>query len=152
MALRMYTSDEFVPSNLDIIRNNDYYFDFYVQKMVDSEVGRNLIKIVEKGKYVNEKVFIGQFADGGLDVSCLSTGSKTLFNIIGNLNSNKCFDTVECGRNALQFMLDNIDGNVIIPTSTTAQIIDESREYYVNGVRVMNDNDFTEVLENVKNK
>lgn len=99
MSLHIYTSKEQIPENVKYIKINDAYFDVRTD-IPDSELSRKILKEIDKAEYVNDKVFKGRTeAFGNLDKSMLSTGTKTLFNII--MHPKVCFDVLECGVNAL---------------------------------------------------
>lgn len=72
----------------------------------DTEECRNIIKIIDKAEYVSERSFSGRTKEmGNLDSKCLSTGSKTLINIISH--TDMCFDVCECGDPECDIYYDN---------------------------------------------
>ena len=111
MALNIYLHRSEVPEGMNIICGNDVYFDGYTI-IGDSEFEKEVLSAIDKAKRVSDTTFIGRTRKlGALDKSCLSTGTKTLLNIYNN--PDKCFDVVGCGDNALEFLCDLRDGNIL---------------------------------------
>lgn len=101
MSLIIYDIDN-VPEDLKIIRFNDAYFN-KTGIIPDNPLTKEIIKDIDKGEYVSSKVFKGRTKEmGNLDLRMLSTGTKTLLNIINN--PDVCFDVCECGDNALSYL------------------------------------------------
>ena len=111
MSLKVYLNEKDVPDNLNIIKINDAFFDTH-SDIMDTPLIREILKEVDKAEYVNNKVFIGRDKDlGNLNAENLSTGTKTLINIIEY--PNECFDVTECGTNAQQFIKYISQGNIL---------------------------------------
>lgn len=111
MALNVYLKKEEIPAQLQVINKNDVYFDGYTN-LNGSEFEQNVLREIDQAHRVSELTFIGRTtALGALNKSNLSTGSKTLLNIYNN--SDICFNVVECGDNALEFLCDLHAGHVL---------------------------------------
>jgi len=111
MSLNIYKSINEVPTGIEIVNFNDSYFDLYTDIMNTDEV-KLILEKVEKAKYFSNRVFVSRIESfGGLFKNQLSTGTKTLLNIIGF--PGKCFNVIECGNNALEYLLTLYDGNVL---------------------------------------
>ena len=68
--------------------------------------------MVDMAKYNSDLTFIGRTKElGALNKSMLSTGTKTLLNIIAY--PNRCFNVVECGSNAPQFIPRITEGYIL---------------------------------------
>lgn len=103
MALVVYRTEEDVKNaGLDLIRVNDLFFN--AETYLDNTYLSNLVlSTVDKAKYNSSLTFIGRSIDlGALNKNMLSTGTKTLLNIINH--PDKCFDVCECGDNALSLL------------------------------------------------
>ena len=114
MALTVYLTREEVPSYLKIIDINDEFFDAFT-RLTNTEFEKNLLDEIDKAKYASSSTFYGRTKQmGALNVRCLSTGTKTLLNIEKWGKSNKyCFNVIECGDNALEFICDLHSGSIL---------------------------------------
>ena len=111
MSLTVYHTKKEVPQSLTIVRNNDIFFEMNTN-IPNTEVAHEILATVDKAKYVSEKTFEGRTKEwGALFKNYLSTGTKTLLNILSN--PDKCFDIVECGNNALELLSRIKDGYVL---------------------------------------
>lgn len=145
--LNLYIGEENVPKGMKIVKINDPYFIIKVGKIRDTAINRKLIEVVEKGKYYNEKYFIGRFSDGIIDCSFLSTGAKTILNMLEFRD--KCFDTIECGNNVIQFLFDYVnEGNVLLHTGNIGFIKGE-KECMLNNIIIRNDAEFGRVYDEI---
>ena len=110
MSLRIYTNRKEIPKEIDIIDYNDKFFDGTTLK--DDKLSKYIMNKIDKAQYSSEHTFIGRDETlGKLNKNHLSTGCKTLLNIVGN--PDKCFDIVECGQNALSLLHLIKNGNVL---------------------------------------
>lgn len=124
MALNIYTDKNLVPKDKKIIDFNDSFFDVFTT-ISNYDLVRSILYKVDKAEYHSSKTFIGRTKElGALNKSMLSTGTKTLLNIIEH--PDKCFNTIECGSNALSFIPLIKDGNIIwkVPVLVTIPSID----------------------------
>lgn len=119
MALYIYTDKLNIPEGIKIIDFNDSYFDVFTT-IDDTSLVRSILATIDKAEYNSDNTFIGRTKElGALNKSMLSTGTKTLLNIIQH--PDKCFNTIECGANALEFLPLVGEGKVIwkVPVLTT---------------------------------
>ena len=113
MSLRIYTDKKDIPSNLTVINYNDKFFDGVT--LSDSEISNKIMNAVDHAKYSSPNTFVGRDESlGNLNKEHLSTGCKTLLNIISN--PDKCFDVIECGQNALALIPFIKEGNILWKT------------------------------------
>ena len=85
-----------------LVTKNDVYFQVNTQ-LTDSDLEKVVLKTIDGARYNSQATFIGRTeALGALSKSLLSTGSKTLLNIISH--PDVCFDVCECGNNALSIL------------------------------------------------
>ncbi|MBE5869899.1 MAG: DUF4869 domain-containing protein [Lachnospiraceae bacterium] len=111
MSLNVYLSQKEIPKHLSVIKINDAYFDTH-SDIKDTPLIREILKEIDKAEYVNNKVFLGRDKDlGHLNATNLSTGTKTLINILEH--PEECFDVSECGTNAQQFFKCITEGNIL---------------------------------------
>lgn len=110
MSLKIYTKKSDIPKTMKFINYNDKFFNSTF--LSDSEVSRRILKEIDHADYNSKDTFVGRDVSiGALNKSYLSTGCKTLLNILANPDI--CFDVIECGQNALRAMLGISDGNVL---------------------------------------
>lgn len=111
MSLNVYTDIQSIPEGMDIVNNNDTYFLANTQLMEGGLIGE-ILGTVDEAEYVSSEAFISRVKGfGALNKSNLSTGTKTLLNIIQH--PQKVFNVIECGDNALNFLSKLHEGNVL---------------------------------------
>ena len=94
---------------MELISFNDIYFNKYTAQMLD-EKAKNIIEIIDNSQMVDRYTIRSRFNDTILNTDKLSTGCKTVLNII--YNPDKVFDICECGDNALDVIYSLAEGNV----------------------------------------
>lgn len=100
--LTIYTKISEIPGEMKIVTDNDSYFNAK-SKILDNMLVREILKQIDKASYATDITFIGRdIEQGNLNKIYLSTGSKTLINIINF--DNICFDVCECGNNVLDLL------------------------------------------------
>lgn len=93
-----------------LIRVNDMFFDTETN-LSDNDIVRKIMKTIDKADYNSNLTFVGRTKKlGALNKSMLSTGTKTLLNILEHPDI--CFDLCECGNNALSLLPLIRQGNV----------------------------------------
>lgn len=134
--ITIYKNKNDIPQNMEYIELNDVFFN---QNTV-AKLNEHAKEIVEKideanliGKYKIESKFNGVT----LDVDCLSTGCKTVLNIL--YFDEKVFCIKECGDNALEILYNLENGSVysdyaMIPFDIKAVKISTGQE-----VKIIND-------------
>lgn len=146
MALKVYTNREDVKkAGLDLIDINDSYFDIETS-LVDSSLTNKILETIDKAKYNSPLTFIGRTKElGALNKSNLSTGSKTLLNIVSS--PSKCFNVCECGDNALSLLPLIKDGNIFWEFPIVAYDGSPECDIICNSVSYNNFYDFLESIE-----
>lgn len=100
--LTIYTEMSEIPEDMKVVIDSDSYFDAK-SRIPDNILVREILKQIDEASYNTDTTFIGRDAEqGGLNKMYLSTGSKTLINII-NFND-VCFDVRGCGNNVLDLL------------------------------------------------
>lgn len=111
MSLHIYTSENFIPQEMRLVLWSDSYFDTHTYLSTDKLV-TDILWTVDKAKYNNKNSFISRIPDiGVLNKTYLSSGTKTLLNIINH--PNVCFSAETCGGNALDFISCIHSGNIL---------------------------------------
>lgn len=149
MALHLYTDLKFIPKDMELIRRNDDFFNVYTSLQNDLYTNKALHEI-EQAEYNSTDTFISRVKRfGALFKQFISTGTKTVLNIY--YNQDKCFDTAECGDNAIEFLLKYGEGSILV--THIFQIPTNITEIYVNDREIITDADqLSEVLQDVYNE
>ena len=140
MSLSVYNCKNDIPENVQYVDSNDLFFNIHTD-IPDSELSREILKNIEIAEYAGPKKFKGRTKEfGEIYKEYLSTGTKTLFNIISY--PDKCFDLVECGTNALDFVAKIHDGHVFWKNIIAFPEDDESCDINFKGKHYENIIDF----------
>lgn len=144
MSLNIYRKRNEVPKGMKIVDVNDGFFD--ADTMIeDTELIREILRTIDKAEYDTEAVFNSRSDKfKHLNKACLSTGTKTLLNIISH--PNRCFNVIECGNNALEFLPQITEGNILFEHPVVAFSGNETCDIMYKGVRYT---DFYEFLQYV---
>ncbi len=98
-----------IPKDMDLIKLNDVFFNKYTVEKLDKKA-EEIIKKIDQSQLVNKYTIKPRFDGGILNIDKLSTGCKTVLNII--YNTDKVFDIRECGENALDVIYTLEEGNI----------------------------------------
>ena len=98
-----------IPKDLEYIELNDIYFNQNTAHKLDDRA-QKVIGIIDGAKLIGKYKICSGFNDMVLDVDKLSTGCKTVLNVL--YNPDKVFCLKECGNNALEVLYDLEEGNV----------------------------------------
>lgn len=130
-----------------VVRINDAYF-LANTKLEDTEQCRRILRIIDQAEYCSEKTFIGRDKSlGALFTDNLSTGTKTLLNI--SQHRDLCFDTIECGNNALTLLMGFTEGQAVLHPGEFCRIAAEQlREKLPPALNSYSDE---EIVDNYKN-
>lgn len=113
MCLTIYTQKEDIPSNIKFINYNDKFFGSV--QLSNDKLCQKIMNAVDNAQYSSPNTFIGRDKElGELNKEHLSTGCKTLLNIVNN--PDMCFDVVECGQNALSLLCEIKEGHILWET------------------------------------
>ena len=144
--ITIYKKDA-IPENREIIRINDVYFNKHTAELLD-EKAEIIIMQIDKSKLL-EKYAIGSRFDGTrLNIDKLSTGCKTVLNIM--YNPEKIFDICECGENALEEIYKLDKGKVYCDYPMIAFDMEEAKGIDAKGEHVFTD--YEELREWWKNE
>ena len=107
--ITIYKNRKDMPHDADYIELNDIFFYQNYVKKLDERAGKILEKI-DEAKLVSKYKIESKFNHVTLDVDCLSTGCKTVLNIL--YFPDKIFCIKECGDNALEILYNLDNGSV----------------------------------------
>lgn len=144
MSLNIYTKKELIPNDMLYISANDPYFNANTPLSDDTLVA-DIIKNIDGAIRNSEFTFIGREAElGALNKEHLSTGTKTLLNILENPDI--CFNIEECGVNVLDYIPRIKNGNVFWKHPVHCIDTDGSCDIYLDGKHYV---DFYEMVQDV---
>lgn len=139
--LTIYLDMESIKSrNLELINFNDKAFD---GSITDEFIKSNedYIKKIDESEYLGNLRMKSKFTDTVVSIDKLSTGCKTLYNILLNADNNKIVvNTIECGYNVIHEIMLLEKGNVYTPilgiTSLpkAVKIVKNNEEYIVSDI------------------
>jgi len=98
-----------IPKNMELVVLNDVYFNKYTAEMLDGKAAE-IIEKIDHSKMLSKYTISSRFDGTALNIDRLSTGCKTVLNIM--YNPDKVFDICECGDNALDIVYSLPQGNV----------------------------------------
>lgn len=101
----------------NVININDVYFNKYTFGKLDYATSKSIIKEIDGVELTQDFKIISKFTNGVLDLTKLSTGCKTVLNIL--YNQDKVFNMSECGMNAVALIYNLSVGNVYVDTLVT---------------------------------
>ena len=95
MSLTIYSDRHRPPEGVNIITQNDVYFNGAVE-LTGSKLEAVILHHIDRARYCSSRSFYG-ISSGTVpvDKNQLSTGTKTLLNVLSN--PALCFDLRECG-------------------------------------------------------
>lgn len=125
-----------IPSDKEYVELNDVFFNQKTVSRIDDKASAIVEKIDDSkliGKYKMESKFNGV----ALDIDCLSTGCKTVLNVL--YFPDKVFCLKECGDNALEVLYGLEAGAVYSDYAAIPFDMNEVNVSDLNGTRVISD-------------
>ena len=98
-----------IPKDMEPVSLNDIFFNKVTAEKLDDKAA-DVIKRIDHSKMINKYMISSRFDGSALNIDKLSTGCKTVLNIM--YNPDKAFDICECGDNALDIVYSLPQGNV----------------------------------------
>ena len=111
--IRIYRDKKDIPETMEYIQLNDIYFNEVTCDLTD-ERAHEIIKKIDSSDFVSKYKIRTRFGDDILSVDKLSSGCKTVLNVL--YNTNKVFWLMDCGENALEILYGLENGNVFCET------------------------------------
>ncbi len=99
--ITIYKNKKDIPQGVEYIELNDIYFNQNTVLKLD-ERAKKIIEQIDNAKLVSKYKIVSKFNSVILDIDCLSTGCKTVLNVL--YNPEKVFCLKECGNNALEIL------------------------------------------------
>ena len=134
--IRIYLKKEDIPDHWEMIEYNDAYFDIETCKHKKiSEFGKKFIPLIDGSEWIDKTSIRSKFNNREIGIENISTGCKTLLNII--CNPDKIFNIMECGWNAVDEILKLEEGSVYMPydlitvLENPIQVVKDKKSYIV---------------------
>lgn len=125
-----------IPDNMDYIELNDVFFNQNTVSMLDNRAD-DIVKNIDESKLIGKYKIESKFNGVTLDVDCLSTGCKTVLNVM--YFPDKVFCLKECGDNALEVLYGLEAGAVYSDYAIIPFDMEQVRVSDANGVKVISD-------------
>lgn len=107
--ITIYKDKNHIPQNMEYVELNDLFFNRNTVMSLD-ERAEKIIEQVDGAKLVGKFKIESKFNGVMLDIDCLSTGCKTVLNVLYFPDTVFCLK--ECGENALEILYSLEQGNV----------------------------------------
>lgn len=107
--ITIYKDKKDIPQNIEYVELNDLFFNQNTALKLD-ERAAGIINQIDEAQMEGRFKIHSKFNGVILDVDCLSTGCKTVLNVL--YFPDKVFCMKECGNNALEVLFDLKQGNV----------------------------------------
>lgn len=131
MSLTIYSDRHRPPEGVNIITQNDVYFNGAVE-LTGSKLEAVILHHIDRARYCSNRSFYGISSDTvPVDKNQLSTGTKTLLNVLSS--PALCFDLRECGDNALELLPLITSGTVYWNIPFIAYVGDANCDILYNG-------------------
>lgn len=99
--ISIYKNKKYIPHNMEYVELNDVFFNQNTVTRLD-ERAKEIVEQIDEAKLVSKYKIESKFNGVTLDVDCLSTGCKTVLNVL--YFPDKVFCLKECGENALEIL------------------------------------------------
>lgn len=107
--ITIFKNKKDIPHDMEYVELNDIFFNQNTAASLDDKA-KKIIQIVDEAQLISKYKIRSRFDDTILDIDKLSTGCKTVLNVI--YNPDKVFCLKECGNNALEVLYGLTLGNV----------------------------------------
>ncbi len=107
--ITIYKYKDDIPQNMEYVELNDVFFNQNTAVKLEARA-RELIERIDGAKLIGRYKIESKFNGVTLDIDCLSTGCKTVLNVL--YFPDKVFCLKECGDNALEVLYDLENGSV----------------------------------------
>lgn len=107
--LTIYKNKKDIPHDMEYIELNDVFFNQNTVLKLDEKANR-IIERIDEAKLVSKFKIASKYNGVILDIDCLSTGCKTVLNVL--YFPDKVFCLKECGDNALELLYGLEQGSV----------------------------------------
>lgn len=125
-----------IPSDMDYVELNDVFFNQNTVSKLDDRANA-IVEKIDASKLIGKYKIESKFNGVALDIDCLSTGCKTVLNVL--YFPEKAFCLKECGDNALEVLYELDAGAVYSDYAIIPFDMKDVRVSDQNGIRVISD-------------
>lgn len=123
-----------IPKNMELIVLNDIFFNKFTVSLIDDKAAEIISKI-DNSVMLSNYTISSKFDGGVLNIDKLSTGCKTVLNVL--YNPDKIFDIRECGDNAIDVLYGLQTGNICCDYPLISFDMIEAKVYTPDGIQTM---------------
>lgn len=99
--ITIFKNKKDIPNDMEYIELNDIYFNQNTVSKLDDRAN-TIVKTIDNSRLIGKYKIESKFNGVILDIDCLSTGCKTVLNVL--YFPDKVFCLKECGENALEVL------------------------------------------------
>lgn len=107
--ITIFKSRQDIPQDMEYIELNDLFFNQNTVSSIDDQAEK-IVERIDDVKLISKYKISSKFNDVALDIDRLSTGCKTVLNVL--YYPDKVFCLKECGNNALEILYNLKEGYV----------------------------------------
>lgn len=134
--ITIYKNKKDIPDNMDYVELNDVFFNQNTGSKLDDRA-KVIVEKIDNSRLIGNYKIESKFNGVTLDVDCLSTGCKTVLNVM--FFPDKVFCIKECGDNALEVLYKLEDGAVYSDYAVIPFEMDKVRVVEGKGARIISD-------------
>lgn len=134
--ITIFKNKKDIPSDMEYVEINDLFFNQNTVLKLDSRA-KSIIEKIDDSQLIGKFKIESKFNDVTLDIDHLSTGCKTVLNVL--YFPEKVFCLKECGDNALEVLYGLKDGAVYSDYAIIPFDMDSVKVSDQNGIRIISD-------------
>ena len=125
-----------IPGDMEYVELNDLFFNQNTVSFIDKQAEK-IIEMIDGSKLISKYKIYSRFDEIALDIDRLSTGCKTVLNVL--YYPNKVFCLKDCGNNALEILYHFENGHVFSEYALIPFIMDTVAVQSESGKKIIND-------------
>lgn len=134
--LTIYKRKSDIPKDMPYIELNDLFFNQHTATQLD-EKAKGIIQQIDGAHMISRFKIASKFNGAALDIDCLSTGCKTVLNVL--YFPERVFCLKECGENALELLYKLEQGAVYSDYAVIPFEMNPVRVGFDGGYKVIDD-------------
>ena len=134
--ITIFKNKKDIPDDMHYVELKDVYFNQNTVSVLDDRAGA-IVEKIDNSKLIGKYKIESKFNGVTLDIDCLSTGCKTVLNVL--YFPEKVFCLKECGDNALEVLYSLEAGTVYSDYAIIPFDMDKVKVSDKNGTRIISD-------------
>ena len=134
--ITIFKNKKDIPDDMYYVELNDVYFNQNTVSVLDDRAG-SIVEKIDASRLIGKYKIESKFNGVTLDIDCLSTGCKTVLNVL--YFPEKVFCLKECGDNALEVLYSLEVGTVYSDYAIIPFDMDKVKVSDKNGTRIISD-------------